>query len=528
MARRSGPQIAAITVLLGLATVCIAYPLVVAAGSAILTTPGVHQGPEPALWLGAGLLVRTALAALLVGVLATALAWPGAWAARGIGARWLPLMLVPMLMPSYLAYSGWGLLRAPGTLLGDWLMSGPGEGANWWPVAAGQVLAVLGLSLWSWPLAAVVLLAGFRRLDRGVLEAIRMEARGGWSRGVAILSMTRTSVLAAVAVVALVMLGSAVPFHVAQFETYAIEIWRLLNEVPADRQWRVWAAAWPLIAFATVAGVWIGRRTVGSDSWESGDQGPVERSVPIGAAVVWFASVVAPVLLFALSLREARSLVRFWTLSDEQVWTSAAIGSATAVAAAALACAVWMGLSGRGATRRAVRVCVVLFLVVGLLPGVLVGSVTAAAWNRFGALSWVADSGAAVALGHIARFGFLPALLGWWLWRTEPGAERDLRAIDGADTLAGWFAGPLRTQAAAILGGALAVGMLSFHEIEAAVLLQPPGLDSFARQMLNLLHQSRMEDLSAAVLTVMAGGLAVCGAAVLLLSGGVGSLDRRG
>ena len=61
----------------------------------------------------------------------------------------------------------------------------------------------------------------------------------------------------------------------------------------------------------------------------------------------------------------------------------------------------------------------------------------------------------------------------------------------------------------------LAVGVLAFHEIEAAVILQPAGLDSFARQMLNFLHYAKTQELCAgALLTVLVG---VVGAALAVI-----------
>jgi ABC-type Fe3+ transport system permease subunit len=71
------------------------------------------------------LLGFTALMAAVVAVGAVILAWPAAWASRRMGTRGLLLLVTPMLLPSYLAYSGWGLARAPGTWLDRWLESMP-------------------------------------------------------------------------------------------------------------------------------------------------------------------------------------------------------------------------------------------------------------------------------------------------------------------------------------------------------------------------------------------------------------------
>ena len=50
------------------------------------------------------------------------------------------------------------------------------------------------------------------------------------------------------------MIGSAVPLHLAQIDTYAIRIWLGLNETRREEHWKVWLAAWPLVAAAIAAG----------------------------------------------------------------------------------------------------------------------------------------------------------------------------------------------------------------------------------------------------------------------------------
>ena len=116
-------------------------------------------GGEVVKWPAWALIWRTVWVCGLIAVLATVLGFPAGWVSRKLPGRWALLMVAPMLMPSYLAYAGWGLLRAPGTWLGDWLLRGPSVGsgtanaavgsaaANWWPVAASHAQAVLGLVL---------------------------------------------------------------------------------------------------------------------------------------------------------------------------------------------------------------------------------------------------------------------------------------------------------------------------------------------------------------------------------------------
>lgn len=521
MAHRVSLPILGAVLIVAVTAIAVGYP-------AVFVAMDIAWSAASAGWVGVdvALLTRSVGIAALIAGLATALAWPAAWALRGAAARWALIVGVPLLLPSYLAYTAWGMIRAPGTILGDWLLAGPLTGPNSRPVIAGQVLAVAGLALWAWPIPAFVLLARLRRLDAAVLEALRLEPASRWRRAVTVVAMCRGSLGAAVGLTTLVMLGSAVPLHVAQLDTYAIRLWRLLDETPAHQDWRVWLSAWPLVLGA-VAGAWVILRRLPGTALSSAQQlAPRARTrwsrsavAIVLVTVLWLVSVAGPIMLCGLSLRGWSSVRTFWqaqvTGLSSSVLTSAAVGAA----GAALALAVWAVLAGGARRARQVtRACVLCLLAAGLVPGVLIGSATAEAWNRFDTTAALADSSAIMVIGLLARYGFVGALLGWWLHRTDPADERDLRRLDGADTAGGWARVVLPHQGPVLVGGAVVLGVLAFHEIEAAVFIAPPGSGRFAQRMLELLHFARMEDLGAGVVTVVGGGLAASAGAVILLS----------
>ena len=47
-------------------------------------------------------------------------------------------ILLPALLPSYLAYAGFNAVRGPGTPVGDWLALLAQEGHRWAPLVAGR------------------------------------------------------------------------------------------------------------------------------------------------------------------------------------------------------------------------------------------------------------------------------------------------------------------------------------------------------------------------------------------------------
>jgi len=104
-------------------------------------------------------LVRTLAVGLAIGCLATFIAIPWGWVIGASRGKWGAFVLVPLCLPSYLVYIGWSLLRAPGTYLGDALVGAPD---SLWQFA-NTAQASIGLALWAWPIAAIILSVGVDR-----------------------------------------------------------------------------------------------------------------------------------------------------------------------------------------------------------------------------------------------------------------------------------------------------------------------------------------------------------------------------
>ncbi|MEO0631077.1 MAG: hypothetical protein AAFY46_10165, partial [Planctomycetota bacterium] len=164
-------------------------PIATALGSIITAVPAASFDIR---WT---ILARTLAWATGIGLLATLLALPIAFATRGLTARWSPLAALPLLMPMPLVYAGLNLFRAPGTVVGDWLAMGP----SWRAIAAGRIVAVLGLALWSTPIAVAALASGVRSLDRSLSESTALEGAGPVRRAITTLAAMRSSLIAATA-----------------------------------------------------------------------------------------------------------------------------------------------------------------------------------------------------------------------------------------------------------------------------------------------------------------------------------------
>ncbi len=515
----------AAAVLGGLTFACVVIPLAMAATGVVNQVSGspnpaiggaasVAENPES--FLGSLAVLGTTFAvSLLVGVLATGLAI-GPARVIALAPAWrrvaIALVCVPLLMPTYLAYAGWNVLRQPGTSLGDAI-------ARWNPsviTLIDQALGVLGLAAWAWPLGVAMLVPGVLRLDRDHADAMALDGASRVRRAMVTAWMLRGSLGASVGVIALVALGSSVPLHLAQVQTLAIRVWAMLGtQSPSE----VWPRAWALLVMAVV-GAWAIVRAIRVMDERPRSAVRVPSASRVDGVLLALAvgvSVLAPMALFAIGLRRWSSVPAFFRSDGVTIGASLATGAWVGGILALLVLASHViasgvlraGVSGSGAGRVAL-VCLGVFCVAAIVPGVLIGtavSVTIAQLGRVDALAGVADwlaSGGGLVLAHVARFGFLGVAVGWLLARSEPAELRETRVLlGGSDARAWWLtSGP---SALGLAAGVFVAGLaMSLQEIEATVILAPPGERGLAVAMLEHLHYNAQEQLMASGLVISA------------------------
>ncbi len=478
---------------------------------------------------------RTLVTTLIIALMATALALPVGWLLRGAGRgmrRLGAFVLVPMLLPSYLAFAGWTLLRAPMTTLGDAIAEAPALVRIW----AAPVIGVWGLTTWVWPLAALILGAAARRVDQSVLDALDLDGASRWRRALGVGRMMLPGIIASMVLVMVVMSGSMIPLDVSSVETYGVVLMRWVQQHPSDVP--VWRASWPLVLIAMAATLLILRGARPGDGSDEGSlQGRSSRGRPwllLWAIGVWSLAVVVPGVLFLLSLREPphaatlntirRFMWAFWRDSGSAVVSSTSVAARVGLVALVISGASWFTASrGRGG-RRLIGICSAMFMVMGLMPGVLVGTATRRGVDM--ALPMIGNSSWIVVLAHLIRFAFVGSLLGLWLAGRESREELNLRMIDGGDSPRGFVHACVARHWGIVLGGALATTILSFHEIEATVITWPPGMRNLAQEMLDALHFQRDERLGAAAVNLMGIGAALAYLAGWLMLGR-GSMAHR-
>lgn len=503
--RRSRPDTAAL-ILAALLALVILWPLAHAAIHAFgARAPLLPPGPGALRSLA-----RSIAYALAIGVLSSLLAWPAAWAARSCSARALLALVAPACLPSYLVYAAWSTLRAPGTPLGNTLARAAGAGHEWILLSVARGLAIWGLALWAWPLACIAMIAMLRAVGPDIAAALRLDA-GPTARARTIAIMTlRAPTLAAIAI-AVLMLGTPVALHVAQADTYALRLWLLQTEHPG----RAWRASSPLLTIAVLASLWLSARALAWSRTLPGDTPPIGASRARAHALIvlmpWLLAAVVPALLLARSLGSVDVLTRFMTRSWRSFFESLAIGAcvgALCLVIGLLASAAWGAWRPR---RRLLACALTLSVFAALVPGTLIGEAvlqaTSARWAPF----WLGHSPIPMILAHVARYAAIPVAIGMAISSGASGSTSDLRLIDGvvgARALADAF----RTGAPPAT--ALCCALLSLHEIESSVMVQPPGMHHLAQLLLNALHYARTDELSAGGIVLLAGGTALAIAAL--------------
>lgn len=427
------------------------------------------------------------------------------------------LLICPVWLPPFMIYAAGNLLRAPDTLLGraiiDFATSAPDR--RWVTIWLGYAIAVLGLALWAAPIAGVLIAAGLGFRSSLYHDMLALEPIGLFARMRFQLSLHRAVLWRAFTLIAVLMLGSAVPLHLAQLETWSIVIWRQLSEHPPEQWGRTWVSALPMLIIAL-----LGARIITSflnDAHAHQDPGVRKPTLSCGAMiaslVVFFGAVVLPIIAMFISLGDARSITLFWRMNREAVVDSGliAIGVGFSVLLIALLTAYTLSSPTRP-NQRLARFCIVTLCVLGLIPGVLVGASIA----QHGVLG-IEGAHLAPYWASLTRVAFVGAIIGALAAASESPDRRSARLQIAGDSVRAWCITALPSFAMPLLATFPIATLLVMFEIEAAIMVRNPGSANLPQQILSDLHYARLEELSAAGINLMLIGLVLSVIASLML-----------
>jgi len=434
------------------------------------------------------LLLNSLLVSGLTTVLAGALGFAVALALACVGSRWRRCLLLAAIL---------ALVLPPFLVTNCWLelLGNNGTWRSWLPLNIYSLGGTIWLlTLLTWPLTTLMALGAWSRLEAPQLECDPMVR--GWPliRGLLWPMARGAAGQAAVLTFVLALNNFAVPV-LLQVRVFPEELWLAfttrLDEAGA------WAASWPMIV-APALGLWLLRRA--NVSWpnqEGAATGEVFRRqlgrgwFVAGAVVtglLLLLSVALPLQQLAASSRTWSELPNLFRAAPDTVWNSFAFAAVTASLCVAIGLVSWR-----------LRLGLLLWLPF-LIPGVLLGRSMIAAFNG----TMIYGTAAVVVLAFTVRYLALA-----WTTSAHARAAVDRDVVDAARVsgASGWplFRRIVWPQLVSQVAAAWYITyLLCLWDVETLVLIYPPGGETLALRIFNLLHYGHNAQVNALCVTLLA------------------------
>ncbi len=428
------------------------------------------------------------LLALLLGLACAVVLSASGWRARRL---LIPLTLTVLALPAFLVANCWiDLLGASGTL------------HRWLPLDIFSLNgAVWILALLLWPISALAVFSAWQKLELAHLE-LDPALRGRHLFQSLLLPAAKPALFVSATITfALALNNFAVP-AILQVKVFPAEVWVQFNtNLDALAALRL---SWPLILAPGLLILCLRRTAIPWPRASAADLAPALRQ-QLGSG--WFgisAVVCALVLVFSLLVPLAQLVghARTWS---EFIPAFAAGQSAVfnslfyAVTAALLTVVLGVAL----VRVRGLGWLWILFLV----PGVLLGIGAVTAFNR-PALFWFTRSAAIVVTLLTVRYFALAHSL---LRVAHESMDRDLidaARVDGASGFALFRHAVLPQIASPLAAAAYIVYVLCLWDVETILLVLPPGGETLAVRIFNLLHYGHNSHVNALCLLLLLLALA--------------------
>lgn len=362
-------------------------------------------------------------------------------------------------------------------------------------------------SFWAFPIPALILAAGWRRGGRRAYESALLSVGPAKALIVGTRPVLQRYALLSASILFLLFLGDYGVPHASGLTVLATELLGWASNSPEPIDTLVPSIPGVVLTILGLAVAWWWAR--GLDLVEAEDLSLTRAEVDWAAVVtagIFGVGWLLPLLGLVARLGSIRSLFdAAITYKSDITWsflTAGAAGTASALLAAAL--------MGRPALSRSV--CWGMLLL-GALPGALIGLALLAAYNRAGA-SAIVDHWPILSLCYLARFGWIAVLAGRIASERRSDIEHQA-AVDGADAraVATELHWPLH---APVLGAAAAViTALSLAEVPASSLVRVPTFNPIAHVVIEKFHRFEYAMLASLCVLLIA---AACAGAVLLVT----------
>ncbi len=447
------------------------------------------------------LLGNSLLVSLLAAACAVGLGFLSALWVAGLSRVWRRLVLaaavVALALPPFLVTNAW--LHFLG-LSGVW--------KSWLPLDIYSLKGTVWiLALMTWPITLLVMLGVWQRLEPSLLESDGL-VEGGRLIFRVLLPLSRDGLaLASVVTFVLALNNFAVP-SLLQVKVLPAELWiRFNTTLDYGAALRM---CWPLVLAPLMLLFWMRGRQV---NWPAGEGAvpPVvfrrrmgkawSRTAGVVTLVVLAFSAGLPLFQLAVSDRTWSDLPGVWASAPGPLWHSfwfAAVGAAVCL------------LIGVVGWRRRMGA---IFWLTFLTPGVLLGILLIYLFNRDG-LTVIYRSSGIVIIALTLRY----LAVGWYgAAHAARGVDTDLREAAELGGASRWqvFRHVLWPQIAGQLAAAwYVIYLLCLWDVETLVLIIPPGGETLALRIFNLLHyghNTQVDALCALLLMLAVGPLLVWG-----------------
>ncbi len=395
------------------------------------------------------------------------------------------------------AIVGAGLVCPPLVYAFGWLRLFP-------PEVGPQIRCVAAWVLWTWPVAAIVIAAGWARAGKEAYQAATLSTSplSAFFR-VGLPALWPYIFLAAMLMFVLFFGDYGVP-HAFGLRVYSTELlaWASESNHTID-------VLWPALLPVGITAIALGTVLVAMRRCEfyESEQGPGMASHPSWrAAVLIFMAGGWAFPLLALSRPLTPDVFA-------QAWKTYGLDLAASVGVAGVAAMMVMlmgwGLAGFARSRKLLLFVAVLF---GAPPGAVVGQALIAAYNAH-SFRWLYDHWPILSLAYVARYAWIGLLACGIATKSRIGATAEQARIDGASEpqVALFILWP--QHAPMLLGVAAIIVALAVGDVAASTLVRVPGYNPIAHVIIEKFH--RFEDGMLISLSLILVGIAALGAGVV-------------
>ena len=409
-----------------------------------------------------------------------------------------------LCIPPYISYWIWGLIRLPGSPLGDYLAKSSPSMHN----LAGIIQLWWGLTIWAWPIPALTIANALRKIPRTRTDLLTLDAAPPFRRITVLLREARSGILLGFFLAFLAVISAAVVFDLAStsttgLTTYTEALRRLHAEIPNNTAilFASLPFAIPMLIIALLAA-----RIFATPPREAPHHSiPISRATTILTIIILTVAVLSPIALMLHTLGLSLQPFKELTKTDGH---SLIDGLTLALGAGLVFFILTLGFSfaWNYTTRRPIlkiilTIQAVSWVYASLLPGMTIGTALLQTYNH-PFTNLIYHSPVIIIMGYTARFGFLPMLIARWIALNHAQTTQNLATLDGARELPDWLASVGSSPVTTAIATAFIGAFLSLGEITTTILVTPPSIQSPAERLLNRLHYAREDAAMATCLII--------------------------